>query len=390
MTPAPVARALLDGLPVRSGMRVLDPGAGTGELLRAVHELEPAAELTGWDVDRSALEAAARLVPDANLICRSALDPAPDDPGYDLVVGNPPYFQLRPTPDQKRRFGEVISGRANIFAFFFKAGLDALRPGGRLAYIVPPSMNSGAYFERLREHLIERTRITRLDVLEGANRFEGVNTAVQLLVLEKRAGASRTGRAGDGGPVTEPFVFERGSPGAGFHRILFTDAPEKLAWQFESHRTLWQLGYRASTGTIVWNQHREQLKDAPGQGAVRLFWSHDLGPPAGRSSARDRGKPAYVAGCEPRFGPAMLVNRVVGAVGRGELRTAFIGDGEAYLAENHVNVIRLRDDTDGPPAIGWKQLRESLEGPEMIERVRLLTGNTQISASELTHLLPLA
>ena len=390
MTPKPVARALLDGLPVRPGMRVLDPGAGTGELLRAVCEREPAAELTGWDVDRSALDAAARLVPEATLLCRSALEPDRGGPGYDLVVGNPPYFQLRPTPDQRRRFAGVISGRANIFAFFFKAGLDALRPGGRLAYIVPPSMNSGAYFERLREHLVERARITRLTVLEGSSRFEGANTAVQLLVLQKRAGPAGTARTTDAGHGTEPFVFERHSAGTGFHRVLFTEQPERLARQFEERRTLWQLGYRAGTGTIVWNQHREQLSDRPGPGTVRLFWSHDLGPAAERPPGLGRRKPGYVSGCEPRFGPALLVNRVVGAVGRGELRTAFVGPGEPYLAENHVNVISLRDDAGGPPAIGWAALRESLESPGAIERVRSLTGNTQISASELTHLLPLA
>ncbi|MBK5111380.1 MAG: methyltransferase [Thermoleophilia bacterium] len=385
LTPEPVARALLDGLSLRPGMRVLDPGAGTGELLRAVREREPGADLTGWDVDQSALAAASRLVPEATLVHRSALDPAGEIPGYDLVVGNPPYFQVRPTPDQKRRFREVISGRANIFAFFFKAGLDALRPGGRLAYIVPPSMNSGAYFERLREHLIGRARITRLSVLEGADRFEGVNTAVQLLVLEKRAESTT-----DGGTGNEPFIFEHSSAGAGFHRVVFTEEPERLTRQFENLRTLWQLGYRASTGTVVWNQHRERLRDAPGPGAVRLIWSHDLGsggPPVPGSRA---GKPGYLTGREPRFGPAVFVNRVVGAVGRGELRTAYLGEGEPYLAENHVNVIRARDDPGASPVIGWDRLRKSLGGPEVVERVRLLTGNTQISASELTHLLPLA
>lgn len=398
LTPAPVAGALLDRLTTRPGMRVLDPGVGTGELLRAVRERWPEAELTGWDVDRTALEAAARLVPEASLVRRSALDRPADDAGFDLVVGNPPYFQLRPTPDQKKRFGQVISGRANIFAFFFKAGLDALRPGGTLAYIVPPSMNSGAYFERLREHLIERATITSLTVLDGADQFEGVNTAVQLLILEKRKGRSAAGdppagkaAGADGGEHPgEPFVFERNSPGAGFRRIVFTPDPVALARQFEGRQTLWELGFEAVTGTIVWNQHREQLRDSPGPGTVPLIWSRDLGTGGRRAAARSPGKPGFVTGREPRYGPAILVNRVVGAVGRGELRTAFVEEGEPYLAENHVNVIRLRSDRNRPPTVGWERLGAALGAPEVAERVRLLTGNTQISAGELTHLLPLA
>ena len=119
-------------------MEVLDPGVGTGELLAAVAWRCPEARLTGWDIDQTALAAASELVPGARLELRSALEPP--DPGaagcggFDLVIGNPPYFQVPVTPGLKDRFGEVISGRANIFALFFKAGLDLLRPGGTLAY----------------------------------------------------------------------------------------------------------------------------------------------------------------------------------------------------------------------------------------------------------------
>ncbi len=38
---------------------------------------------------------------------------------------------------------------------------------------------------------------------------------------------------------------------------------------------------------------------------------------------------------------------------------------------------------------GWDELHRMLADPEAVDRLRLLTGNTQISAKELTHLLPL-
>ena len=92
------------------------------------------------------------------------------------------------------------------------------------------------------------------------------------------------------------------------------------------------------------------------------------------------------------IGPALLVNRVIGAVGRGEIRTAFVPEGMEFLAENHVNVIRPRTDRrllPKAPRLGWRQLQAALEAPGAGDRARLLTGNTQLSASELTHLLPL-
>ncbi len=405
LTPRPVAEALLDRVRLRPGIRVLDPGVGTGELLAAVARREPGALLTGWDPDRAALAAAGKLVPDASLERRSAL--APDDtiPGgnerttseYDLVLANPPYFQIPVTPELRKRFGEVISGRANIFALFFKVGLDLLAPGGRLAYIVPPSMNSGAYFEALREHIVARATIADLTVLDGSSLFDGANTAAQLLVLEKLAdrSAERTGRDGD-------FVFEHDQPGTDFRRVVFTEAPDLLRQGFDGRRTLWQLGYEAITGTVVWNQRRADLRKRPGSGTVPLAWSRDLRggafDPANRRGSGDR-RDARVAGSKPGHirserrltGPALLVNRVIGAVGRGEIRTALVPAGMEFLAENHVNVIRPRSDPEAPesPLFDWQQLQAALEDPGAGNRARLLTGNTQLSASELTHLLPL-
>lgn len=372
LTPRPVADALLSRVRLSHGMRVLDPGAGTGELLAAAARLQDGLELFGWDLDPSALEAASGLVPEARLEERSALEPWTGEP-FDLVIGNPPYFQFRPTAKEKERFAGVISGRANVFACFFKAGLDALGTGGQLAFIVPPSLNSGAYFEALREHITERASIEDLVVLDGTDLFAGANTAVQLLVL---------GKGGSPGP----FLFERSCAESGFRRVVFTADPALLAAQFEGRRTLWQLGYEAVTGTVVWNQRRSDLREAGADGAVPLIWSHNLRD--GEIVLGDRaGKPQYVTGTGPERGPAVLVNRVVGSVGRGELRTALVPEGMEFLAENHVNRLRVRE--GATPLVGWDELHGMLADPAAAERIRMLTGNTQVSATELTHLLPL-
>jgi len=332
------------------------------------------------------------------------------------VIGNPPYFQVPVTPQLKARFGEVISGRANVFALFFKVGLDLLAPGGTLAFVVPPSMNSGAYFESLREHIVSRTEITDLTLLEGSGIFEGANTAAQLLVLTKYAdpGSVRgphPERSARETTSRSPFVFERRDDEAGFRRVIFSGSPDDLEVGFSGRHTLWQLGYEAVTGTVVWNQHRQSLSSKMRPGAVPLIWSGDLrggtldlepslnsrrsgaqesAPVArrrdpGQESTED--KPGYITGRPALRGPALLVNRVVGSVGKGALRTGFVPHGTGFVAENHVNVIRPRP--SAPQLIDWQELQSRLDQPGAGERLRLLTGNTQISATELTHLLPL-
>ena len=372
LTPKPVADALLSRVELAPGMKVLDPGAGTGELLAAAARRQEGLELYGWDIDPGPLAAASRLVPGADLEERSALDPW-QGRQFDLVIGNPPYFQFRPSPAEKARFAEVISGRANIFACFFKAGLDVLAPDGHLAFIVPPSLNSGAYFEALRENITSQASIEDLTVLEGTDLFAGANTAIQLLVLRKGGTPGR-------------FLFERTCPESGFRRVIFTAEPEVVAAQFEGRRTLWELGYEAVTGTVVWNQRRADLRENRGDGAVPLIWSHNLRSGELVLGARAN-KPQYVVATETDRGPAVLVNRVVGSVGRGELRTALVPEGMEFLAENHVN--RIRERAGATPAVDWTELHGMLADEAAAERIRMLTGNTQISATELTHLLPI-
>jgi adenine-specific DNA-methyltransferase len=369
MTPRALRERLLDRLELSPGMRVLDPGVGTGEFLRSVLDREPAARVTGWDVHAAVLRVADGLVPEAELVRRSALTAYRGEP-FDLVIGNPPYFQLPLTGPQRRRFTGVVSGRANIFALFFQAGLDVLRDGGRLAYVVPPSMNNGAYFEALREHLVARSDVVSLDIVDRADLFADAQTAVQLVVLEK-------------GPSTGRHVFRREHDG--FARVVLAQHPERLAAEFAGRRTLTELGYEAVTGTVIWNEHRGALRDGPEDGAVRLVWSSSIGL-GGKLLDDPRRKPYVVTG-RSLTGPAVVVNRVVGAVGAARLRCALVPEGEQFVGENHVNVVRRRAGTG--PAVGWDELVAALSKPEVAGRVRLLTGNTQVSATELTHLLPL-
>jgi adenine-specific DNA-methyltransferase len=371
MTPRALRERLLDRLELWPGMRVLDPGVGTGEFLRSLLERRPDAEAHGWDVDSTVLGVARAHVPGAHLTLRSALDPHEGEP-FDLVLGNPPYFQVPATPELRRRFGSVVSGRPNVFALFFQAGLDVLRPGGRLAYVVPPLMNNGAYFEALREHLVARSAVEHLEIVRGAGHFTGANTAVQLLVLRKGAASDR-------------HVFRR-EDGAGFRRVIFAEDTDRLRAATEGRPSLWDLGYRAVTGTIVWNQHRERLSAVPGEGTVPLVWSHNI---RGGALALDDGhpKPQYVRARPGLRGPAIVVNRVVGAVGAGELRCALVPEGLEFLGENHVNVIV--PDTAREQRVGWPELLGLLRRRDTTDRLRLLTGNTQLSARELTHLVPL-
>lgn len=386
LTPRLLREPLLDRIPLRVGDRVLDPGVGTGEFLLSVRERQPSAQLVGWDVDPQALEVARTVVPDATLIEQSALDVDVSE-SFDVVIGNPPYFQLKLSPTDRRRFQSVISGRPNIFAVFFHVGLRALKPGGYLGFVVPPSMNNGAYFQALRDFITSQGHVEYLDVYSESRLFEGAQTAVQLIVVRKH-GTEDSPAVDLKDDAKDRHVFDlQGVTHGPLHRTVFSEDPSRVREAFDGRSTLWQLGFHAVTGSIVWNQNRNRLRRVPEDGTVPLVWAHNIVDGGVRLIPDHPKRPQYVVQDNPLAGPAIVVNRIVGSVGSGSLRCALVNDGQPFVGENHVNVVLPRPDVE--PRVSWDELLTLLSEPGVNEHVVLLTGNTQVSATELTHLLPL-
>lgn len=363
-TPSALRDALLDDLALPARARILDPACGTGEFLASAGVRYPDATLVGWEVDPEPAGVASAQVPRARIEVCDALA-VPFEPAFDAVIGNPPYFECRLDPETRARFAGAISGRPNSYALFVYLGLELLKPGGRLAFVLPPSMNNGRYFSALRQRILALARVESLRLLDAPDLFVGASQKVMLLRLTK--GESDDAR----------FVYRRGA------FTLFTEDPGALAELFESATTLADLGYTVKTGQVVWNQARADLVDRA-QGAVRLIWSHDIGDGELRFDGRP-GKPGFVRGRAPLVGPAIVCNRVTGSGAAARLRAALVPAGLEFVGENHVNVVLP---PAGTPERDVARVVERLRDPRVLQSVRRLTGNTQISSRELAHLVP--
>jgi adenine-specific DNA-methyltransferase len=371
MTPRFLRTYLLEQLDMKPGDRVLDPAVGTGEFLRQASEHFPGIELFGWDVDETILETARLVVPDANLTCRSGLDDFQGEK-FDFVIGNPPYFEVKLNDKDKEKFRPVLSGRANIYGLFFKVGLDALKEGGILAYVVPPSMNAGAYFRNLRRYLTSEGHIVSLKVFDDSSLFIDAQTAVQVILIRK-------GR----GPSNHTFVV--GDDKSSSQALIFCENPSALARHYAGSVSMASLGYEAVTGTTVWNQHKDKLTNVQDATTVPLLYARNI-VDGGISLSPDQRRPQYIRGGRSITGEAIIVNRILGGVGKGSIKAALLPSGYQFAAENHLNVIRPI--TGQAPKITMRQLFELITDPSIVEKARILTGNTQLSATEWTHLIP--
>lgn len=392
MTPREVSLNLVESIKdFPENAHVLDPSSGTGEIIRAVNHLHPDAETFGWEIDPAIMGYAETNFPGTVFTnCDALTAHVPPHERYDVVAGNPPFFEFSPNPAIKKRFADIIGGRTNIYGLFFRVGLDALKPGGTLAYIVPPSMNTGAYFEKLRQYILQHATIESLHIITEHDMFDQAQVVIQIIVLKKRLTPIRA----EDIPQQSPhhYVYDNGQTNHNrYRKIIFCENSTPLHTYLTNPATcnLSDAGYRVKTGTVIWNQRTESLTNTPGPDTVPLIWSKDI-TTHHTFQLSDSIRYRYVTTASSDMGPAIVSNRIVGSVGNPNLKFAIVDPGQRFVAENHVNVIY--PDPDGSQTFTVAELYTKLCAADYTSVLKHMTGNTQLSSKELNYLIrvPLA
>lgn len=368
-TPLSIREKLLSYLPKSlSPIEILDPACGTGEFLISAKKYFPNARIHGWEIDRELIDIAQKLNPKAILSHGDAL--LRNEYGkFDVVVGNPPYFEFKPNEAVSSKFKGVIGGRPNIFGLFIAHGLNLLKPGGYLAFVVPPSMNNGAYFAKLRTFITENSRIEKMEILKNPRLFTDALQSTMLLVLRK-------------GMSNDKYILRQNGI------TIFSENYLNLRKEFEKAQTLKNLGYTVRTGKIIWNENRQRLTHLSHEG-VPLIWAHNIHEASFSLNIPliKQNKPQYIRGENHSVGPAIVVNRITGSVSSTRLRAGIIPAGMKFFAENHVNVIfppKHKQDIASLHAIA-----KQISSPAKANIMKSITGNTQVSKTELENLFPI-
>lgn len=411
---------------------VLDPACGAGAFLLAVAlrmrealRERPVAEqlasitarIKGFEIDpfaawlaQSWLEIAlADLVsssrsrlPQLVLVC-DALEQPVADASFDLVIGNPPYGRVSLTPGQRARFSRSLFGHANLYGVFTDVALRWSKLGGVIAYVTPTSFLAGEYFKALRSLLaleappiavdfIDARRGVFEDVLQEAllatYRRGGrtVSAPVHCVGIDSGSNAHlvRTGCLALPNSPALPWL----APRSAAHRILV----ERLA-RMPDRLSDW--GYAISTGPLVWNRHKEQLRPRSGKGAFPLVWAESI-------TQNHFTHRAEKTNHEPFFKiegqsdawlkvdvPCVLVQRTTAKeqsrrIIAAELPAEFIQRHGAVVVENHLNMVRPRNGKR--PDVSVSVLSILLNSVIVDEAFRCISGSVAVSAFELEAL----
>ena len=147
-TPQEVASTLVSWTAPNSRTRVLDPSCGDGEFLRQVHGG------VGIELCPENAARASDCAPDADVIVADFFDwAAGQGPRFDVIVGNPPFIRYQQFSGATRknalrlskRIGVEFSRLTSSWAPFLAVSASLLKPGGRMAFVVPAEIGHATY-----------------------------------------------------------------------------------------------------------------------------------------------------------------------------------------------------------------------------------------------------
>jgi adenine-specific DNA-methyltransferase len=415
-----------EGVDWRSA-RVLDPAAGAGVFLvlaamrmrRDLADCEPALalkligqRLLGLEIDPRAAsltqaaieialsdlaESAGDRLPCVVRVCDTLAEPPQES--FDLVVGNPPYGRITLSPEQRRRYSRSLYGHANLYGVFTDAAIRWTRPGGLIAYLTPTSFLAGQYYAALRRLLAADAPPAAIDLVHARRGvFEDVLQETLLAVYRKGAAASRArihylhlvsereARITRNGTIALP-----ADTGAPWLAPRSPDHARLIARVETMSSRLADWGYSVSTGPLVWNRFKPQLRSRGGAPNVHpLIWAESVTPNGGfEFRARKRNHTPYF---EVRRGddwllvrePCVLVQRTTAKeqarrLIAAELPSSFVKGHGGVVVENHLNMIRFTRSPSVPPAVVAALLNSAV----MDEVFRCMSGSVAVSAFEL-------
>jgi len=108
--------------------------------------------------------------------------------GFDVVIGNPPYVRQELLTDIKPHLQANYRswhGMADLFVYFFERGLQILKPGGRLGFIVANKWMKGGYAEPLRGLLAAETEVEQIIDFGHAPIFPDADAFPSVVVIRK-------------------------------------------------------------------------------------------------------------------------------------------------------------------------------------------------------------
>lgn len=203
-----IASFLARWVKVSNPKSILEPSCGDGAFLDAIEDTcipslkrITACELNEEEAEKAAARTSLPVQMQRTDFLRWYLFFARNEEGFDAVVGNPPFIRYQYLPAEQQLLAEKIFGQLNLpftkhtnaWVPFVLASIRLLRPGGRLAMVIPSELFHIPHAQSLRRYLAEQcSKILVLDPEEIW--FDDTLQGTVLLMAEKKRDVTENSR----------------------------------------------------------------------------------------------------------------------------------------------------------------------------------------------------
>ena len=110
---------------------------------------------------------------------------------FDIILTNPPYVNIYKISSNKKErtyYQENYKSaykKFDLYVLFLEKGLDILKNNGKLSYIIPDSFTNHPYGFKIREILLNDSKIEKIIDLTKFKLFKGVSNKLIIIFLEK-------------------------------------------------------------------------------------------------------------------------------------------------------------------------------------------------------------
>lgn len=289
------------------------------------------------------------------------------DKKFDLIVGNPPYFEMELNLKQKKFFKDIISGRVNIYSLFIFKSIQLLKPNGKLIFVIPTSLLSGKYFEKIRSYIHDTCNIDDIIML-GSKDFIDALQSTMILKITKLSDTLKS---------NNNFIIMFSNT------VIFSNEYYNINKILKGKKFISNYNCDVKTGNIVWNQHKDKLNNKKlNSDYIPLIYPRNLIDNQIVFKNHDKKKQYIKIDKEPIKPPFIVINRIIG-IKEISLKPVLVEiSNDQFFFENHINVItgKLED---------LKIIHNSLSKPETNHFIKNIIGNTQLSKNELLYMIPI-
>lgn len=207
---------------------------------------------------------------------------------YDLIIGNPPYMKVPRHAPEAVSMPDVCYGAPNLYFLFAAMGSFNLKKDGEMAYIIPRSWTSGAYFKRFRQKFLSECVLEHIHLFVSRSKVFDKESVLQETMIIK---VKKTPKNPDYITVTTSHSncdfssitsftapYETVVSGQDKYVYLVTSEDEvRVLQQLRAWgKTLPEIGLPMKTGLTVDFRNRDALRSTAEESAVPLFYSQHI------------------------------------------------------------------------------------------------------------------